>query len=844
MKFIFQMAWRDSRASRRRLLLFSLSIVFGIAALVALGSGSASLTQAIHGQAKGLLGADLVLTTRTPPSAALGRYLDSLGGAQASDESFSSVMVFPTAGGATHLVQVRAMEGDFPFYGDFLTAPADAPARLRRGEGVVILEETLLNEFGVKAGDAVKLGRTTFTVAGALQKLPGESAAVATLAPRALIPRATLAATGLAGPESLLVRYRVALRLPPGADPDRVAGDVQAKFPGERISLETPQGRERELGRALTNVYGFLSLVGLVALLLGAIGIASAIHSHVRQKIPTIAVLRCLGASAGQSFAIYLAQGVGLGVVGAILGAALGVALQQALPAVLKDWLPFPVEFFIAWPAVARGMFAGLVVCVLFTLFPLLAVRRVSPLSALRAGSEATDSPPDRWRLALAAVIALALTRFAIAQLHSRRHGVGFVVMLALGLGALAGLARLVAWAARRWAPRRLPYAVRQGIANLHRPNNRTVLLLVSLGLGTFLILTLYLARSTLLGEVEGMNGRARPNLLFFDIQDDQVGPLVRLAEAQGVPVLQQAPVVTMRIAAIRGRGVEDLLKDGAGRLPGWALRREYRSTFRGALAGSERIVAGEFAGRAGAGGGLTPISVEEGLFRDLQLKLGDEIDWDLQGVPLRTRVASVRAVDWRRLEPNFFVVFPAGVLESAPKSYLVALRAATPADSARVQRALAGAFPNASAIDLALLLQTLDTIFGKVAFVVDFMALFTVATGLAVLAGAVVAGRYQRIRETVLLRTLGATRRQLAQIQLVEYTVLGFLAALVGSGLALAGSALLAHFVFDAPLVAPPLDLAVAGVAVVAVTLLTGRLADRGVADRPPLEVLRAEGT
>jgi putative ABC transport system permease protein len=843
MKFILKMAWRDSRASRRRLLLFSLSIVFGIAALVALGSGSASLTEAIHGQAKGLLGADLILTTRQPLAAAVSRYLSALGGTEARDESFSSLLAFPAAGGATHLVQVRAMEGAFPFYGDFVTVPADAPQRLRQGGDVVILEETLLNQFGAKVGDAVKLGRTTFTIAGALQKMPGESAAVATLAPRALIPLSALAATGLAGPESLLVRYRVAVKLPPGADADLLAGGLPAKFPGERLGLETPQGRERELGRALTNVYGFLSLVGLVALLLGAIGVASAIHAHVRQKIPTIAVLRCLGASAGQSFAIYLAQGVGIGVVGAVLGAVLGVALQQALPVLLRDWLPFPVEFFIAWPAVARGMAAGLIVCVLFTLFPLLAIRRVSPLSALRAGADAADTPPDRWRLVLAAIILLAVTRFAIEQLHSRRHGAGFVGMLVLGLGALAGLARLVAWAARRWAPRRLPYAVRQGIANLHRPNNRTVLLLVSLGLGTFLILTLYLARSTLLSEVGGAGGRTRPNLLLFDIQDDQVEPLARLAAAQRVPVLQQAPVVTMRIAAIRGRPVEAWLKDGDGRLPGWALRREYRSTYRAGITASERIVAGKFAGQAGTGGDPTPISLEEGLFRDLRLALGDEIDWDLQGVPLRTRVTSVRTVDWRRLEPNFFVVFPAGVLESAPQSYLVALRAATPADSARLQRALAGAFPNVTAIDLALLLQTLDTIFGKVAFVVDFMALFTVATGLVVLAGAVVAGRYQRIREVVLLRTLGATRRQLAQIQLVEYAVLGFLAAVLGSLLALAGAALLARFVFDAPLVAPPLDLAVAVGAVVVVTLLTGRLADRGLADRSPLEVLRAEG-
>jgi putative ABC transport system permease protein len=413
------------------------------------------------------------------------------------------------------------MEGAFPFYGDFLTVPADAPGRLRAGGDVIILEETLLNQYGARVGDTVRLGRTAFTIVGALQKLPGESAAVATFAPRALIPWRALAGTGLAGPQSLLVRYRATVRLPAGADPDAAAAALREKFPDERISVETPPARERELGRALTNVYGYLNLVGLVALLLGAIGVASAIHAHVRQKIPTIAILRCLGASARQAFGIYLVQGLGLGVVGAVLGAGLGVALQQALPVVLRDWLPFPVEFAIAWPAVAQGMAAGLVICVLFSLFPLLAVRRVSPLSALRAGSADPEAPPDRWRLVLAAAVALAVTRFAIDQLHSRRHGVGFVAMLALGLAALTGLARAVSWGARRWAPRRLPYAVRQGIANLHRPNNRTVLLLVSLGLGTFLILTLYLARSTLLREIGGAGGNSRPNLLFFDVQDD-----------------------------------------------------------------------------------------------------------------------------------------------------------------------------------------------------------------------------------------------------------------------------------------------------------------------------------
>jgi putative ABC transport system permease protein len=287
---------------------------------------------------------------------------------------------------------------------------------------------------------------------------------------------------------------------------------------------------------------------------------------------------------------------------------------------------------------------------------------------------------------------------------------------------------------------------------------------------------------------------------------------------------------------------VEDLLNDKATAIPGWTLRREYRSTFRAELTETESLVQGQFTGRVAEGAPVIPISIEEGLARDMRLKLGDEVEFDVQGVSLLTRVGSVRKVDWQRMQPNFFIVFPEGVLEAAPKFFVVALRAATPADSARLQQAVVREYPNISAIDLALLLQTFDAIFSRVALVVQFMALFTVATGVIVLVGAVLTGRYQRIRETVLLRTLGATRRQLMQIQLVEYSILGILAAVVGCLLAVAANALLAQFVLKTSTSVSVGTLALAVCAVTAVTLLTGLLSSRGVTDHPPLEVLRQE--
>ncbi len=867
MNFILKMAWRDSRASRRRLVLFSMSVVLGIAALVAIGSLGANLERGIDDQAKGLLGADLIIAGRNPLSEPARAFVDGLGGERAQEKSFTSMMAFPTADNRTRLVNVRAMEGAFPFYGDFTTVPADAPAKLRDGGDVAIVEETLLRQFGVEVGQKVKLGNSLFTVVGALQKLPGESSALtATMAPRALIPWSALDATGLAE-RNVLVRHRTMMKLPSTMLPESVERDMRGRFRGEGLGYDTVAERKRNLGRVLDNIENFLGLVGFVALFLGAIGVASAIHVYVQQKIPTVAVLRCLGATARQAFGVYLVQGVALGVFGAIVGAALGLAVQLALPQLLGDLLPFEVKFFIAWPAVARGTGAGLVICVLFTLLPLLAVRRVSPLVALRSAfAEKESAKPDPWRIAIGVFIVAAVAGFSIWQTGRLRDGLAFTAVLGAGFGILGGLAKFVAWAARRWFPRRSPYVVRQGVANLYRPNNRTVLLLLSLGLGTFLMLTLFLTRTTLLKEIEFTGGGGRPNLLLFDIQDDQIEGLKKATATAGAPVLVDAPIITMKISAVKGRKIEEILRDpaakqaapapkdagatekgkrgigGGERMPGWTLRREYRSTYRGKLVSTERLVSGTFVGRAPAGEAVVPISIEEGLFRDMGLQLGDEIEWDVQGVPIRTKVGSVRAVEWRRLEPNFFVVFPEGVLDGAPKFYVAAVRAENAEQSARVQRAVVAAYPNVTAIDLALVMQTVDSIFSKVAFVIEFMAGFTVLTGVVVLVGAVLTGRFQRIRETVLLRTLGATQRQLVQIQFVEYAILGVLAAIVGGGLALAGNALLAHFVFKITPSVPVGLMLLSCVAVSAVTVFTGLLTNRGITNHPPLEVLRQE--
>ncbi|MBI5767997.1 MAG: ABC transporter permease [Verrucomicrobia bacterium] len=841
MNFILSMAWRDSRASRRRLVLVSLSVVLGIAALVGIASLGENLKRAVDTQTKSLLGADLTITARQRLPAETMTHLRSLGGEIARETSVPSMVSFPTRGNARWRGQIRALDGRFPFYGELVTAPDGALKKLATGDFAVV-EDTLLAQFGVQVGDEIKLGRATFKIAGALKKIPGEAPMVALMQPRIYVSMAALDATELLKVDRF-ARHRVHLKLPDTANAALIARQLDEKFRGQRLQFDTVESRKQQLGDTLKDVFSFMSLVGFVALFLGAVGVASAMHVYVRQKIQTVATLRCLGVTARAGFSIYLTQGCAVGLVGAVAGAIVGLLVQLLLPVVLKDFLPFQVDFFIAWPAVGKGMVAGLVICVLFTLLPLLAVRNVPPLLAIRSTQGDEKTREDPFRLALFGLIGAAVLGFAILQTGHWRTGAGFTAAMAAGFAVLAGVAAAIAWAAKRFTPRAgLPYVWRQGLANLHRPNNRTILLLLSLGLGTFLMLTLVLTRATLLHKIEAIGGPSRPNLMFFDIQEDEIGKLNAVAQAQRAPVVAQAPIVTMRIAALKGQPVEELLKGDRGGIPAWTLTREYRSTFRSTLANTERVTAGTFVPRVKPGEPRVPISMEEGLARDLRLKLGDELTFDVQGVPLIARVASLRKVEWQRLSPNFFVVFPEGVLEPAPKTFIAAVRVEKAADSGRVQQAVAKELPSVSAVDLSLILQTFDGLFAKVAWAISFLALFTVVTGVVVLVGAILTGRLQRIRETVLLRTLGATRSQLQNILLIEYTVLGVLAAVTGGVLAVAANALLARFLFRADAVVPPAVLLASIGGAVLVTLITGLVTNRGVAGTPPLEVLRQE--
>ena len=879
---LFTLAWRESRFARRRLLLFLSSISLGVAALVATQSFAANLAAGVRDQSRALLGADAALSSNRPFGARTEALLGSLrsgGNRVARVTSFASMARSERTGGA-RLAQVRAVEGGYPFYGAIETAPAGRWGELARGRNALV-DPALLTAIDARIGDSIGLGEARFRIAGTLEKVPGDVGVGSLFAPRIYIPATYLPETGLLQFGSR-VEYDAYLKL---RDPAAAAALVEAHRPvlrAERVRARTADEQQRQLDRALDRLAAFLGLVGTFALLLGGIGVASAMGAYMAQKRETVATLRCLGATAPQVITIYLLQAAAMGLVGASVGAAAGVAVQWVLPRLLADLLPVEIAVSADLPAILTGVGIGLWVAMAFALLPLLATRRISPLEALRRRvRESADAPKgrDAWTLGAWALLAASVAALVVLQAGDWRVGLAFAAGIAATLAGLWAAAWAVTRTVRTARTAGLRYTLRQGIANLHRPGNQTRVVVLSLGFGVFLLATLYLVQHNLLRPLRLNAAETRANLLLFDVQEEQEAGVRALLASQGVETLQQAAIVPMRIHSINGKTAAQLVgpatpdggaegdpqdeemddgppdgeggpdRDGArGERTGpepWAVRREYRSTFRDTLVASETMLEGRMWSPGGGGArGRAPaeVSLDLAIVEDLAVGVGDTIVWDVQGVRIPTRVTSVREVDWQRLEPNFFAVFPSSVLGSAPQTVVMLARAPDAPARARAQRDVSARYANVAVLDLTQVQAALDEVLGRVAAVIRFLAAFSVATGFIVLLGAVLTSRLQRIRESVLLRTLGATRRQIGAILLAEYAVLGVLASLAGAGLAVIAGWALTKWVFEVEFAVPALPLLLLALAVTALSSVVGFWASREVFRHTPLEALREE--
>jgi putative ABC transport system permease protein len=846
MMFVLRMAVRETRASWQRLLFFFACLAIGVGAIVTLRSVIQSVRGVVTGEARALIAADLVVSSSRGWSddlrEALDRRLTPDAGALVTTESTETATMVRPADAArpvARMVELRGVEPAYPLYGRVkLRGGQPYSHGLLAGRGAIVRPE-LLTQLDVGVGDALQIGGTAFTIRGVLEAEPGGRSGGFSLGPRVLIDKAALHDLGLLGFGSR-ARHQVLVKVrPERLEP--LARDLRQALRNEFVGVRTWKDRESDMGEDLERSENYLSLVGLVVLVLGGIGVSSVTRVFVEQKLKSIAILKCVGGSSAQILGVYLLQVLALGLVGSLIGVALarGALALVARYAVASTPTGEPLTYGLTWPAVWQGVLIGLLVALLFSIVPLLRVRRVRPSLLLR--QESGGGGRDWLRAAAAVVVAGALVGVAAWQAGSLRVGLivcgGFVV--------IAGVLWAAGWAlvkATRPLRRARWFALRHAALHLDRPGNQTKLVLLAVGLGCFFIVGVRAVQSNLLEQFSFDLAEDTPDMFLIDIQQDQATPLEAFLSPRvprgGEPRL--LPVLRARVTGVEGREVNlDSVEDVRGR---GSLAREYTITYRGRLAANERVVDGAF-------WEATPspqpeVSIEESIRERFRIQVGDMMRFDVLGRVVEARVTSVRSVNWRDVRNGgFMFVFRGGTFEQAPHGYIAPMRGpADPDARARLQRDLVAAFPNVSVIDLREVLDTARAVIGTITFGVSIVGGLVLATGVLILTGAVAMTKFRRVYEAAILKTLGASTRVVGSLLLLEYGLMGLLAGVVGTVGGVALGYAISRFAIEIEFAMPwtVIGTGIAGTALLVSAV--GLAASYDVLRRKPLATLRAE--
>ena len=856
------MLLREIRASWRRLLLLVLCVAAGVGGMVAVKAFSQNLSQAVRGEARTLMAGDLVMRSRRPPSPAEEQALASLRSRGAEVVRSFQFVTMARSGerrgsGATlpgvQLVSARAVGSGYPFYGQVETA-SGKPFRSLLDDGTVLVHESLLLKMGLRVGDSLRIGRREFRIADVLTREPDSPVQVFNLGPRVLMTETAGQATGLITAVSR-IRYTALVRLPPGMDPAEVAEGLRKKLPDSFASFDTFDRAQPQVTRFLSRLTAFLNLVGLAVLLLGGIGVAGAVRVFVAQKLDTLAILKCLGATPGRLLGIYLMLALLLGIGGSLLGVALGYTAHLALPWLLADLLPVDLKPAWPWRAAGEGMLLGSLTTLWFALPPLLSMRKVRPARVFRRHVEAPPAGARRFLgpLVSGGALLAGAALLVVWQAGFTREGGIFLLALSGSVAALH-LAAVGLLGLLRWLPKPRTFELKQGLSSLYRPGNQSGTVVMSLGLGVLVLLAVFLIQRDLVRQITTNAPHSQPNLFFIDIQPRQKEEMLALMGGYGFADPVMIPIVRGRVAGISGRPIRPGdIRDGHRRRHATS---EFAMTYRAAPVEGERVIAGTFAGTVGGDGNRPSpekgsesekareprVSVADWFAQDAGVRVGETLTFDIQGIPITARVTSIRKIDWANRRANFSFVFLPGALEDAPHVFATAVRVDDGKERAALQRDVVTRLPNVTALDVEMVYVIVQNFMDRIATVVRFMAAFCIAVGLVILLGAIATTKFQRIREAVLLKILGATRGKVARVLALEYLLLGALAGAVGAGAAGGLSWGLVTQVFGGvwDLSLPPYLVAWIGTALL--IAFTGMAGSLDILVRKPLDVLREE--
>ena len=843
-------AIRESRHSLRRVGVYMASITLGVAALVSIHSFRDDVARSIQEEADVLMGANARLRASRELPDSISTILDSLSraGVEMARVTTAGSMVLAPVSGAVRLMQVRAVDGSYPFYGTVSTEPAGHWTG-GIGPGEVLVDPAALTQLDTEVGDTLVVGGVRLVIAATVSDVPTDLGFDFAIGPKVYLSQEAMTRAELLGAGSL-ARYEVFLRMPDRDDRGALRDRYSQVFSATRVRYTTARQQAQDLSNGVRFLGRFLALVGLGALLLGGIGVASSIHVYVNEKRPGVAVLRCMGASQWTAFLAYMIQAGAMGLLGSLAGVTLGVLVQETLPFVLKEVLPVAVDTHFSMGSALTGLGIGVWVAVIFALIPLLSVKDVPPLQALRQDFEPPRRRADSLTIGAYALLAASVLVLCIIEAPESELGLGFAGALSVAVAVLT----LVGWSltrlTRRFFPRGASYPIRQGVSNLFRPQNQTVSVTLALGFGAFVIGTVVEVEGNIRKDLTLSFGEGQPNLLFFDVQTDQIEGVLDLLPEPVRSNAEVVPLVPSKIVAINGRTPEELRADTVRerRPDAWALRREYRNSYRARLGRAETLVhgrwwdgtPGEDDGQEVDAGGLTRLSLELEVARSLKVSLGDTITWDISGLRVPSVLTNLRRVDWNRMEPNFYAILEPGGLEDGPQTIMIVARLEDSGARAEVQRDLVRAFPNVAALDFSRVQEAIDTVLSRVRQAVGFLGAFSALAGVLVLISSLAASRVHRLREGALLKILGASRRQVLTVLFAEYLALGTLASASGLLLAVGAGAVVVPNVFElayAPRVVP---LTAIWATVAALTVLVGLLGSRSLLTRPPLPVLR----
>jgi putative ABC transport system permease protein len=864
--FVVLMALREVRASWRRLLFFFVCVAIGVGAIVILRSIIQNVREQLVRESRALIASDVMVSTNRPWTPEVLADLEKRFAAapilarQQAIEVASMVRPPDGKGSAiARMVELRGVQPGFPFYGTVVLQDGTVFSHALLANRGALVRPELLTQLGLAVGDALLIGGQPFTIRGVIAQEPGRRVGAFSFGSRVMVDYDDLQKTGLLS-FGARANYRILLKVEERGV-DALTSAIRRDFRSRFVGVNSFRATEDQIGDDLGRAENYLSLVGFIILVLGGIGVWSVTRVFVRQKIRSVAILKCVGATTRQVLSAYVLQVVVLGLAGSALGVGLARAGIAAIPENMAAALG-ATSYGLTASAVWQGVAVGMLVSLLFSLVPLLEVRRVKPLLLLRGGTTAGLPGPARypawWRLAgirarlagidrvqaaAALLVSAALVAVASWQAASLRVGLyvcggfaGIAFVLHLVSTGIVRAVRPVAHA--RWFP------LRHAVLSLGRPGNQTRVILLAVGIGSFFVIGVRSLQANLLQQFTLELGSSGADMFLIEILPPQV-PDVRAfldqRKAAGAGTPRLIPVMRARVTGAKGSttnmdSVEDVRRQGIG--------REFTITYRDRLEANEKIVGGTFWDSPTPEEGPAEVSIEKGIHDRARIQVGDTMRFDVVGRVIEARVTSIREVQWEDARSGgFMFVFRPGPLDKAPQTFIGILKAPEdPADRGRFQRDLVAKFPNVSAIDVREILGTLRTAVGNITLAISIVGGVALVSGILILAGAVAMTKFQRVYEAAILRTLGASTRMLGAMLALEYGGLGLLAGLVGAGGAIALTWGVSRHVFDIPWRPAPGLAAIGALVTMALVGIVGVTSSYDVLRKKPLGTLRAE--